>query len=665
MSESDDSTGDGPNTVVRALQTITPRVIRRSFAIKFGLVLVVMALSIGAIGLAATQTLVDETESNAEAEFQGVASQQADVIEQWRESNSQQIRLLSANPVWTSDEEAELEIELENQREGLAGDVVDLHVIDDRPDTGPVVAAGTDRDAGFQFQEGQRQWVRSQAIAIQNLGLDEVFVADTYELGDQRVVGFVSPTAVVDDRYLLVEVSVFDIQRSLRGANPERDVGFTQVVDTGGIQDDSTADDDNQNAGSVVIDARGEAGKLLETYATSDSALEPLRLANELREEGSEDAGVISRMSADPEVLDEEYTAGYAPVANSDWVVVTHGPRSEVFGLVDALSRWGLIVTAVAVLLIGIAGSLLGYSTSTSIDRLTRKTDEMREGNLDVALHTTRVDNIGRLYGGFADMRDSLKDQIEEAEQSRKEAEAARKEAEVARAEAEELATYLQEKAEEYSGIMQQVSAGDLTQRMQKDGEEESMDRIAEEFNGMIEELEKTTGQLKSYVDEVEEAGAEVENSAGTVREAGEQVADSIQKISDDAYDQKERLGRISDAMAEIADAVERISAEHADVAMGDSLARLRETASELDDLVELTDETMIEAEQVAGAAEEQAAELNEVSERANDLQRYAQPLRDILERFETEAEHEFVFSVGPTGGAASPGSTDRDTEET
>jgi hypothetical protein len=43
---------------------------------------------------------------------------------------------------------------------------------------------------------------------------------------------------------------------------------------------------------------------------------------------------------------------------------------------------------------------------------------------------------------------------------------------------------------------------------------------------------------------------------------------------------------------------------------------------------------------------------LTQVSERANDLQRSAQPLRDILERFEREAEHEFDFSVGPTGDA-------------
>jgi methyl-accepting chemotaxis protein len=337
-------------------------------------------------------------------------------------------------------------------------------------------------------------------------------------------------------------------------------------------------------------------------------------------------------------------------------VVVTHGPRSEVFGFVDTLGTWGIIVTLFSVLLIAVTGSVLGYSTATSIDRLTNKTDEMQGGNLDVEFQTSRVDNIGRLYVGFAEMRDALKAQIQESEQ-------ARKEAEVARAEAEELANYLQQKAEEYSEVMQQVSAGDMTQRMEQDGDEESMDQIAEQFNEMIEELEKTTGQLKSYVDEVEEAGAEVEQSARTVREASEQVADSIQKISDDAYEQKERLVAVSESMNDLADEFEAMATEQ-DVDMGDSLDRIRENCRDLDELAELSEETMAESEEVAGAAEEQAAELNTVSDRANDLQRYAQPLRDILERFETEEEHEFVFSVGPTGGAASPSSSNEPEDE-
>jgi len=649
------SSGEDPGPVVGLLQTITPGVIRRSFAIKFGLVLVVMGLSIGVIGLAATQVLADQTKENAEAEFQGVASQQADIIDQWLGSNSQQVRLLSANQVWTSDEPGELEIELEQQNRGLAADVRELHVIDNQLFRGPVVAASTDLETDTALNETQREWFQSEIVEIQQLGIDEVYVSDTYSAGDEQVVSFASPTAGVEDRYLLIEVSASGVQESLRGAEPDRDIGFTQVVNTGGYQGDESRTD------VVMIDGRGVNGKLLETYATSESTTRPLRLANVLR--GSdEDAGVIARMDPDEEVENEEYTVGYSPITEKDdWVLVTHGPRSEVFGLVDALSSWGLIVTGVAVLLIGITGSLLGYSTSSTIDRLTEKTEEIRQGNLDVDLSTSRVDNIGRLYAGFDDMRDSLKQQIEEAEQSRQEAESARKEAEVTRAEAEDLATYLQEKAEEYSTIMGEVGAGDLTQRMTVDGEEESMDRIAEEFNEMIGELEKTTGQLVSYVDEVEQAGAEVEDSAGTVREASEQVADSIQKISDDAYSQKERLQHISETVGAVVADLEGLDDQHGEVDLGEPLSRIEELAGDVDEMVALSEETMAEAQSVAGAAEEQAAELNEVSERANDLQRYAKPLRDILGRFETEAEHEFVFSVGPTGGPASPGGSASD----
>jgi len=298
---------------------------------------------------------------------------------------------------------------------------------------------------------------------------------------------------------------------------------------------------------------------------------------------------------------------------------------------------------------IGIIGTVMGYSTATSIDRLTHKTEEMREGNLDVPIHTTRVDNIGRLYDSFDGMRDDLKTQIREAE-------SARKEAEVARSEAEEMSEYLRERAGEYSEIMREVGRGDLTQRMEPDGEEASMDRIAEQFNEMITELEQTIGQLKDYVDEVEQAGAEVEESAETVRDASEQIAESVQKISDDAYDQKESLEDIAATTDGVADDLGTIASQYDDPVIDNAVGQIDEIAGDLSRVASLSEEMMGESEQVAGASEEQAAELAEVSERANDLQRYAKPLRDILQQFETDQEHEFVFSIGPTGSEEQPG---------
>jgi methyl-accepting chemotaxis protein len=635
----DDAEGrdDSPNIVVKVLQTVTPRAIRKSFALKFGLVLAIMALSIGGIGLAATDTISQQTEDRTAQQFENSAGQQASIVEQWVQRQKLSTGLYSAERDWAGGESdtARLTTALASIQTGEQ-DVVAAHVIDLGPD-GPEVVASSSLASGEPITNNSpRGFLATGSDVLEGLDSAGVYKSDTYEVGSDQVVGFISKTNsdVGPDRtrFLFLEVSIFDLRTSLQSSGPRQ----TEVVD-----DDS-----------FRVMVSGNANDTLAPYSTNNASREPIREAAELRNTDNA-SGVIARMNADSQVINEPYTVGYAPVSDTDWVVVAQAPRSSVFGFVQAISNWGLFATIAAVLLIGVTGTALGYSTSTTIDRLTGKTEQMREGDLDTTFHTTRIDNIGRLYDGFAEMRDALNEQIEEAER-------ARKEAEVSRAEALEISNYLQEKAEEYSDIMQKCAAGDLTQRMTEDRENESMDRIAAEFNEMIEELEKTTGQLKSYVDEVEEAGQEVEQSATTVRKASEQVADSIQKIAVDAEDQKERLQIISETMDGIAAELENFAEQHPDTEIGTQLDSVQDIANEINGIADLSEETQSETDNVSAAAEEQAAELNEVSERANDLQRYAQPLRDILGRFETEAEHEFVFSVGPTGSAG-PGATEED----
>lgn len=623
----DESEKEEPNVAIQVLQAVTPRTIRKSFAIKFGLVLMLMAISIGGIGLAATDTIAQQTEDRTEQQFENSAAQQANTVEEWVQNKYLTTQLYSTERDWSGSDTAALTTSL-TSIETANEEIISMHIVDNETD-GPTVAASTSLQSGDQLTtNGPRGFFETDQNRLDSLDARGVYMSDTYEVDGDQVVGFVSKTntGVEQTRYLFVEVAIYELRTSLQSSGPQS----TEVVD--------------ESSYRVMVSE--ETNGTLQPYSTNDASREPIRKATALRDT-NELSGVISRMEPDAEVIDEPYTVGYAPVDNSDWVVVTQAPRSSVFGFVQTISNWGLLATIGAVLLIGITGTALGYSTSSTIDRLTRKTEQMREGDLETTFYTSRIDNIGRLYGGFAEMRDSLKEQIDEAER-------ARKEAEVSRAEALEISNYLQEKAEEYSEIMQQCAAGDLTQRMTEDGENESMDRIAREFNDMIEELEKTTGQLKSYVDEVEEAGAEVEQSATTVRKASEQVAESIQKIAVDAEDQKERLQTISETMDGIAEELEQFAEQHPETDIGEQLNSIQDIAGEINQIADLSEETQSETDNVSAAAEEQAAELNEVSERANDLQRYAQPLRDILDRFETEAEHEFVFSVGPTGSAGS-----------
>ena len=625
---SDDGSSDGTLKVVR---TVVPDAIRKRFVLKFLIVLLFMGLSIGAVGVFATGQITDQTQDRIENEYSSLADQESTIITQWIDRNRQSVRLASNNDVWTSDDTATMERAAQNL-ESESVDIDALHVVDATSDDVDVLAS-TEFDSSASFRGTNREWIGD--IEFSSLG--QVRTSSVYDARRTSVIGFVSPVGN-GDRYLVLESSVDDLASEFQGSQ-RAERGFTQVV---------------SGDGTIMIDERmgdSDSAELFSTYGDQASR-QPIRDANALRDT-QDTSGVSSSMPAQQDIIDEEYAVGYAPVfilnGPDNWVVLVHAPTSEVFGFVQTISDFGLVATGAAVLLMGLIGAVLGYNTSSSIDRLTRKAEAMESGDLDVDIRTGRIDNIGRLYGAFGSMRDSLKEQIQEAE-------SARKKAEVSRAEAIEMSNYLQERAEEYSEIMQAGARGDLTQRMEPEGENEAMDRIADDFNEMISELEKTTGQLKTFSEEVEESGRSVQQSAETVREASEQVADSTQKISDDAYNQKERLQSISEDMDSVADSLEAFEDEADGVDFGDSLRRVREVAGALNTAVELGEETMSESENVAGAAEEQAAELNEVSSRAEELVRYAQYLGDGLNNFETDEEHEFVFQTGAGGaGSADP----------
>jgi len=632
MSSEDTTEADGSGIVMSAVRTVTPDFVRRRFALKFVIVLLVMGLGIMALGAVGTAQITEETENRIQNEYSGLAVQEQNVVDQWVERNQISARLISSDShTWEGDDSVAIRESASDRLNNFPSDATDLYVYEGGGSSAEIVGS-TGASSGTPLADLPQSWAANEEFG----STSEVHVSTVYQTRSGPVVGFVSPIPETD-RYLLVEASVRGMTQRFQGAD-RTPGGFTLLVN---------------ESGTVLVDERmssptAETDLTLSEYGDA-GARQPIDDALSLSEDPS---GVIDEMPANSGIIDEPYTVGYAPVTvtngPSDWAVLVHAPRAEVFGFAQTVSDFGLLTTGAAVLLIGIIGAVLGYNTSTSINRLRGKAEALEQGDFDVDISSERIDSIGRLYDGFAEMRDEINARIQEAEQ-------ARKEAEVSRAEAMEMNNYLQEKAEEYSEIMQACSRGDLTRRMEPEGENDAMDRIAEDFNDMIGELEMTTGQLKTFAVEVEEGGRNVQQSAETVRDASEQVADSVQKISDDAYDQKERLQNISEEMDQLADRLEGFADEHPEVEFGDSLDAINEVAEMVGQAVELGEETMAESENVAGAAEEQAAELNEVSSRAEELVRYAQYLGDGLSNFETEEEHEFVFqtgagSTGPAG---------------
>ncbi|MFC7142739.1 HAMP domain-containing protein [Halosimplex aquaticum] len=624
--------GDGG--VMGIVRTIVPDFIRKRFALKFLIVLLVMGVAIGAIGLLGTQQFSDHTRKQIESEYSGLAVQESNLVGRWIESNRLSTRLASGTPAYAGQDRSQMSEALSKQMAEVMPDSVSaMHLVQQTGGDYKFIAS-TASQTGNSLKGTKRSWFMGHEFG----GTNQVAVSNVYRPSSSGspIVGFVSPVNGTSNRYLLVEVGTTNIASNLQGAD-RASGGFTMVVNnnTGTIQiDEKSVDVSHDQSPDETLKQYGDRGALQAAMSLTDNV-----------------SGVISSRT-DSDVMNEEYAVGYSQVVvpNNDhtWVVLVHAPADVLYGDVQQVTRFGMIATGGAILMMLLIGAVLGYNTSSSIDRLKGKAQEMEDGNLDVDIESGRIDSIGRLYDGFAEMRDALREQIDEAER-------ARKEAEVSRAEAMEMSNYLQEKAEEYSAIMQAGARGDLTQRMEPEGENEAMDQIAKDFNEMLTELEMTTGQLKTFAVEVEESGQSVQQSAETVRDASEQVADSIQRISDDAYDQKERLQRISEEMDGVAGQLDDFADDNPGVDFGDALDSIREVARMIEEAADLAEDTMSESENVAGAAEEQAAELNEVSSRAEELVRYAQYLGDGLNNFETEEEHEFVFQTGAGGPGPAP----------
>ena len=636
--EDETTPGTEGQGVMGAIRAVVPDFVRKRFILKFALILGVMALTVALIGATATDKLSSQVEQDVEQEYEDLATQKANVVEKWVQRNSVSVKLASKNVVLSRqdpDQSYRIRNELATTGANLYG-VQSIYVVNRSTSPATVVASPQ-----FPFDTDVssigRDW-------FANVSTDDLDVADVRTTsahivdGNKPVIAFISPVQGTDDRYLVVEFKVQQLANSIDQDSASS--RFTQIVDANGTVQVATGSSD-----------------ILREYGTGE-ALEPVQLATNRSLPAGGSAGVIPRMNPHPSVVDEEYTVGYAPIrvlgSDLSWAVLVHEPTREVFGFVQRISLWGRLSTLGGVLFIGIVGAAIGLSTTRDINRLRRRADQMREGDLEVEISSPRIDSIGQLYAGFDDMRRSLKTQIEESRR-------ARERAEVSRAEAIEMNEYLEEKAQEYSEIMQQCADGDLTKRLDPDNENAAMDRIANEFNDMVSELEKTTGQLRSFAEEVEHSGEVLQSSSESVKVASEHVASSVQAISDDAYDQKEQLEAVSTDLDTLVDLFDEYATQHEALDISEPLDDLDEIAQTVSEVAAISEQTLAESELVAGAAEEQAAELNQVSQRANDLTQYAGPLKEVLDGFETDAEREFFYPNRDGDGSSEP---DADADE-
>ncbi|WP_049927693.1 methyl-accepting chemotaxis protein [Halopiger goleimassiliensis] len=582
---------------------LVPAAIRRRYAVKFGIVLLILGLSVGLIGFVATAGITAEVEDRVETDQTSFASQEAQGLQMWNEQNERMITNIAYSDVVTRDDPAAIEERFLEWDEHIADDGFAISYVDTAAGT---VLASTD-DSLRQASVDDLQAVDDDSFAeatTQIPWVSEPYVAEG-ELGEESaVITYVLSVPDAEDRAV-----IYTAELEAYGNRLEDAEGVRSIV----------VDGDNE----IILDNAGYGADIegLDSYEMLGESYDDTAITDDARTKGPTtrqvDAGTASVLDA-YDFPDEDYVVSAARVHGTDWVIVTHEPATQAYGFVQTVNDWGTYATAGGVLLIGLIGAVLGRNTAVSIDRLTRKAGEMEEGNLDVDLETKRIDNIGRLYEGFDSMRVALREQIEEAEQARQEAEQERERT-------QQINDHLEHKADEYSEVMEAAAEGDLTARMDAESENEAMEAIAEDFNEMLEEIETTVAELSQFATDVATASEQVTASSEEVQSASEQVTESIQEISDGAERQNESLQSVNQEMSGLSTTTEEIAASSNEVA--DIAERTVETGKEGQAAARAAIEAM---DAVESEAEDAVAEMRRLEEEVQQIDELINSISEI-----------------------------------
>ncbi|WP_265108748.1 methyl-accepting chemotaxis protein [Halosolutus halophilus] len=527
-----------------SVRRLVPAAIRRRYAVKFGIALLLLGLSVGLIGFVATAGITNEVEERVQNDHASFAGQEAQNLQMWNEQNEHTIGSLARSDAVASDDPARIQERFLEWEEHQDVDIFSISYVD--TENGTVLASTDDalRRQPIDRIEGVPVEAHDEA------GQDVPWVSKAYttesEFGQETaVITYVMQTP--DDRNRTI-VYTADLEAYATRLDEDEHV-TTMVLD---------GDDE------VMLDNAGygeDHATLGHAYGGNDEILQSARTngSTTMQIDGST-ATAIDDGDGSYGFTDEEHVVSSARVLGTDWVVVTHEPTAEAYGFVTAVDQYGTVATLLGVLLIGMVGAVLGRNTAVAIDRLTDRAGRMEAGDLDVDLETDRIDNIGRLYQGFDSMRVALREQIEEAE-------AAREEAERERQRVQKINDHLEAKAAEYSAVMGDAAAGDLTARADTDSENEVMEQIGTDVNEMLDEIEETVADLNRFASEVATASEQVTASSEEVRSASQQVTESIQEISDGAERQNESLQSVNQEMSGLSTTTEEIASSSNEVA--------------------------------------------------------------------------------------------------
>lgn len=583
----DDSSG-AVGSIVSRLSSAVPPAIRGSFRAKFviSILLIVVVLSVvGGLGYVDAERTV---ENDAEDQLTATVDMHADSINEWMISMESHTRSVSSSSELSGTEAEEAEAQVIQEQATLPVDVREVHVVDTNENEILTSTNGELREESLSAVD--EPWTEIEPGVDLTAANDVWHSSSAYQSGtlDDQVMSFASPVEGDEAR---IAVVVGTIEYRVDGLKQLHDDQETMILDTDG-----------------------------ETVLASDD------LGGDPDEDVIAELGT-TRDGTEFERNDDGLVTAYAATADNNWVAVTTVPEEQAFAASSAVGWTVLLVIGAALISLLVGCYFLARQTVTPLEDLRNRAERMKNGDLSVDLRTNRIDEVGQLYRAFDEMRDTLREQITEAEQAQTEAEAAKVEAETAQAEAEaererveNVMDELQRAADQYGTAMRAAAEGDLTVRADVHTENEQMAAIGREFNEMVASIDSAVGEVKRFAEDVRAASEQVDASSAEVSRASEQVAESIQEISDSSEQQSEKLQTVESELAGLSASTEEIAStatQVEDVAERtvDSSRRGREAAegaiSEMED-VEMEAERAVETIRSLEAEVEQIDELVE-----------------------------------------------------